>query len=85
MIKEIIFYYLLFFFWIRENLTPRKTHFVGPGEGVKPRLFQALIRDARPDSNSRPTVQILNPLLSRYASWELIKFLRTRHYLLQKL
>jgi len=39
---------------------------VGPGEGVKPRLSQALTRGARPDSNSRPAVQISNPLPSRY-------------------
>jgi len=38
------------FFWIRENLIPRKAHFVGPGEGVKPRLSQSLTRGARPDS-----------------------------------
>jgi len=42
---------------------------VGPGEGVKPRLSQALTRGARPDSNSRPAVQISNPLPSRYAPW----------------
>jgi hypothetical protein len=58
-----------FFFWIRGNLTPRKAHFVGPGEGVKPWLSQALTRGARPDSNSRPAVQISNPLPSRYAPW----------------
>jgi len=42
---------------------------VGPGEWVKPRLSQALTRDARPDSNSRPVVQISSPLPSRYAPW----------------
>jgi len=42
---------------------------VGLGEGVKPRLSQALTRGARPDSNSRPAMQISNPLPSRYASW----------------
>jgi len=63
--------YKFFFFWIRGNLTPWKAHFVGPGEGVKPRLSQAFIRDACPDSNSRPTVQISNPLPSRYAPWGL--------------
>jgi hypothetical protein len=52
---------LFCFFWIRGNLTLRKAHFVGPGEGVKPRLSQALTRDARLDSNSRPAVQISNP------------------------
>jgi hypothetical protein len=62
---------LLHFFWIRGNLTPRKAHFVGPGEGVKPWLSQALTRGARPDSNSRAAVQISNPLPSRYASWGL--------------
>jgi hypothetical protein len=35
---------------------------MGPGERVKPQLFQVLIRGARPDSNSRPAVQISNPL-----------------------
>jgi len=59
-----------FFFWIRGNLTSRKAHFVGPGEGVKPRLSQVLTKGARPDSNSRPAVQISNPLPSRYTSWE---------------
>jgi hypothetical protein len=51
-----------FFFWIQGNPTPRKAHFVGSGERVKPRLSQALTRGARPDSNSRPAVQISNPL-----------------------
>jgi hypothetical protein len=41
-----------------------------PGERVKPRLFQALTRDARSDSNSRPAVQISSPLSSYYAPWE---------------
>jgi len=45
---------------------PQKMHFMSPGKGVKLRLFQALRRDARPDSNSRPAVQILNSLSSRY-------------------
>ena len=57
------------FFWIRENPTPQKAHVVGPGERIKPWLSQALTRDARLDSNSRPAVQISNPLLSRYAIW----------------
>jgi len=52
---------LFCFFWIRGNLTLRKEYFVGPDEGVKPRLSQALTKDARPDSNSRPAVQISNP------------------------
>jgi len=60
-INLFIFLFLLlqpniFFFWIRGNLTLRKAHFVGSGEGVKPRLSQALTRGARPDSNSRPAV-----------------------------
>ena len=41
---SILFY---FFFWIWENSTSQKAHFVGPGERVKPRLFQTLTRDAR--------------------------------------
>jgi len=49
-----------------ETSHPRKAHFVGLGEGVKPRLSHALIRGARPDSNSRPAVQISNYLPSRY-------------------
>ena len=57
---------LFFFFWIRRNPTSRKAHFVGPGERIKPRLSQALTRDARPDSNSRLAVQILSLLPSRY-------------------
>jgi len=64
-------------FWIRGNLTPRKAHFVGPGEGVKLRLSQALTRGARPDSNSRPTMQISNPLPSRYVPWGLLNMLKS--------
>jgi hypothetical protein len=61
---------LIFFFFGFEETSPlRKAHFVGPGEGVKPRLSQALTRGARPDLNSRPAVQIPNPLPSRYAFW----------------
>ena len=60
---------LFFVFWIRKNPTIRKTHFVGSGELVKPRLFQALTRGARPDSNSRPAMQISNSLLSCYVIW----------------
>jgi len=48
-------------------------YFVGPGEGVKARLFQVLTRSACPDSNSRPAVQISNPLSSRYTSWRQFK------------
>jgi hypothetical protein len=55
------------FFFIRGKPTLRKAHFVGPGEQVNPRLFQALTRGARPDSNSRPAVQISSSLPSRYA------------------
>jgi hypothetical protein len=58
-----------FFFWIRENLIFRKAHFVDPGERIKYRLFQALTRGARLDSNTRPAVQILSSLPSRYATW----------------
>jgi len=43
---------------------------MGPGEGVKSRLSQALTRGARSNSNSRLAVQISNPLPSRYAPWE---------------
>jgi len=57
-----------FFFWIRENPTSRKTHFVDPGKRIKPRLSQALTRSARPDSNSRPAMQISSPLPSNYAT-----------------
>jgi len=49
-------FFLFFFIW--ENPTFRKEHFVGPSERVKPWPSQALTRDARPDSNSRPAVQI---------------------------
>jgi len=55
-----------FFCWIRENPTPRKAHFVGQGERVKPQLSHALTRDARSDSNSRPAVQISSPLPSHH-------------------
>ena len=33
-------------------------------------MVQTLTRGARPDSNSRPLVQISSPLSSRYALWE---------------
>jgi len=59
------------FFLFEETSPSRKAHFVGPGKGVKLRLSQALTRDARSDSNSRPAVQISNPLPSRYAPWGL--------------
>jgi len=51
-----------FFFGFEEASLSRKAHFVGSGEGVKPQLSQVLTRGARPDSNSRPAVQISNPL-----------------------
>jgi len=57
-----------YYYFIRENPTLWKAHFMDPGERVKSRLSQALTRSARPDSNSRPAVQISNPLPSRYAS-----------------
>jgi hypothetical protein len=67
LIVEVYFLILLFYvFFIRENPTFRKVHFVGPDERVKPRLSHILIRGARPDSNSRPAVQISSFLLSRY-------------------
>jgi hypothetical protein len=59
----------LILFWIQGNPTSQKTYFMGPGKRIKPRLSQALTRSARPDSKSRPAVQISSPLPSRYASW----------------
>lgn len=38
-----------------------------PDKGVKSRLFQALIKNVRPNLNSRSNIQISNLLLSRYA------------------
>jgi len=35
---------MLFFFWFEETLPPWKAYFMGPGERVRPRLFQALIK-----------------------------------------
>jgi hypothetical protein len=58
---------LFFFFGFKETPPPEKRIFMGPGERVKLRLFQALTGGVRPDSNSRPAVQISNPLSSRYA------------------
>jgi hypothetical protein len=43
-----------------ETPSPGKRTFMDLDERVKLRLFQALTKDARPDSNSRPTVQISN-------------------------
>jgi hypothetical protein len=54
------------FFGFKETSPFRKAYFVGSSEGVKPQLFQALTKGARPDSNSRPAMQISNLLLSRY-------------------
>jgi hypothetical protein len=62
-------YIISFIFLIRGNLTSRKAYFVGLGERVKPRLSQALTRDARPDLNSRPAMQISSPLPLRYVFW----------------
>jgi len=59
---------VIFFFYSRKPY-PQKSYFVGPSKRVKPRLSQALTRDARPDSNSRPTVQISSPLPLRYVHW----------------
>ena len=71
-----ILFIIFFFFWIRGNPTPQKAHFVGPGERAKPWLSQTLTRGARPNSNSRPAMQISNPLPSRFAP------LIQRYYLL---
>jgi len=60
----------LFFFGFEKTSPSWKAYFVSSGEGVKPRLFQALTRSARPDSNSRPAVQISNSLPSHYALWD---------------
>jgi len=66
-ISIMLYRYKSFFFFILENLTFWKAYYVDPGEGVKLWLSQAFTRDARPDSNSRPAIQISNPLPSRYA------------------
>jgi len=68
---------LFFFFFIRENLIPWNAYFVGSGEEVKLWLFQVLTRDAYPDLNSRPAVQILNFLSSRYALYKRVGALLT--------
>jgi len=72
MLQFLLVYYIFFFFfffWFEKTLSSQKAYFVGQSEGVKPWLFQALTRNARPDSNSRPAVQISNPLSSHYALW----------------
>jgi len=65
--KSFIFLLAIFFFGFEETLFSWKVYFVSSGEGVKPRLFQALTRSARPDSNSKPAMQISNSLPSHYA------------------
>jgi hypothetical protein len=69
----ITFLIKLFFilFFIRGNFIFWKTYFVGSDERVKLWLSQTLTRGARPDSNSRPAVQILSLLPSRYVPWGL--------------
>jgi hypothetical protein len=57
----------VFFFFIRENPTPRKAYFMGPDERVKHWLSQDFTKNTRSDSNSRPVVQISSPLPSRHA------------------
>jgi hypothetical protein len=59
-----------FIFFDSRKPYPRKAYFVSPGKRVKPRLFQALTKGTCPDSNSKPAVQISNPLPSRYARWK---------------
>jgi hypothetical protein len=54
----------IFFFGFEETSPLYKVYFVGPGEEIKSRLFQALTKNACPDSNSKSAVQILNPLPS---------------------
>jgi hypothetical protein len=58
---------MIFFFLDSRKPHLRKVHFVGPGERVKPRLSQAFIRGARPDSNLRLAMEISSFLLLRYA------------------
>jgi hypothetical protein len=67
---SIIFIYSIvyFFFWIRENFTLQKEHFMDSGERIKPRLSQAFTRNACPDLNLKLAVQILNSLSSHYTS-----------------
>jgi len=47
-----------FIFGFEETSSLRKAYFMGPGEEVKSQLSLALTKNTRPDSNSRPTVQI---------------------------
>jgi hypothetical protein len=67
----LITFLIKFFFFIRGNFIFWKTYFVGSDERVKLWLSQTLTRGARPDSNSRPAVQILSLLPSRYVPWGL--------------
>jgi len=53
-------------FFILENPTFQKMYFVGLDKRGKPRLFQVLTRNTRPDSNSRSTVYMSNPLISYF-------------------
>jgi hypothetical protein len=59
----------LHFFLFEETSLFRKAYFVGLDERVKLRLSQTLTINTCPDSNSRPAVQISNPLPSRYTYW----------------
>jgi hypothetical protein len=69
---NLLFWVLLpIFFLDSRKPHPPESALCGPGEQVKPRLFQALTRGAIPDSNSRPAVQISSPLPSRYTLWGL--------------
>ena len=47
---------LLIFFFMRENPIPRKTHFVGPDEQVKPQLSQALTKGLAEDRTWTPAL-----------------------------
>jgi hypothetical protein len=57
-----MFIYIYIFFGFEETSLPEK----------RTLWSQTLTRGARPDLNSRPAVQISNPLPSRYASWGLL-------------
>jgi hypothetical protein len=76
---------VFFFFWIRGNHTSRKAHFMGPGEWVKHWLSQDLTRGARPDSNSRPAMQISNPLPSRYIPGNVYEVLTNQNFVFSRL
>ena len=70
-------------FFIRENPISRKACFVGSGEQVKPWLSQVLTIDTSNNSNSRPAVQISNPLPTCYGHTfiSLLQFLCVYTYL----